>query len=240
MSNDLKAGGAARIFVTLSTPDKYLEALAVLLDSLILTQTNAIHVEVGCLGWTDKLIAHFCRQYPDYHFRVLGFMNNEPLKEQAIRWKPRFFLQVLDRAPDGSTLIFTDADHIVLRDLEGLFVTMSRFDLGIRRRIEHQARNLKYAAGIFGAVKTGLGSQAIHHWNELIDRSKDQWFVDQTSLVDLVHYCENNGVRLWNMDDSTLSIDTGNRDAYIWSRSNWELKFEDRMTDNRMILKELI
>ena len=63
--------------------------------------------------------------------------------------------------------------------------------------------------------------------------------MDQNLQVDLADYCYRNQINLWKKDDSKLSIDTGNRDADIWTRSNWELEFEDRISYNLKILKEL-
>ena len=227
------------IFATLSTSDSFIQAIRILLDSLQIHYRKEIKVEIGCLAWNQDLMDEFRKTYPCFRFRSLEFPEDKNPKEQAIRWKPRFIAQLLNNSPKDSIVIYTDADHIVLRDLTGLFQTMSKFDIGLRHRPEHQGKDLRFAAGIIGVKNSALGRRSILHWDKLVTSNTANWFVDQSTLVELASFCESMGAKIWKMDDNTLSIDSGNKEAYLWSRSNWELGFDERLSENRKLLESM-
>ena len=198
--------------------------------------------KIACLNWSAELLTDFKARYPSYDFIVLeaGCDEVDP-KTMAISSKADFIDLVLSSISANSTVLYTDADHIVLKKLHPWFDQMSGFDLALRHRPQWRGNlQLEFLAGVVGVRNNHKGRKAITEWKKLIaDRPLDQW-MDQETLPALLHFCDTNQIKVWLMGQDVLSADSGMMDAYLWARKTWELELEDRLRDNQEILASLI
>jgi hypothetical protein len=222
-----------RILATLATGDIYADAASLLLESSKPHAEN-LRVVVGCLGWRTELRSRFSRRF--------GFAEFIPLttsiasRNAAIGMKPVLLRKLLDACPNGASIIFTDADHVILRKLDAFHDALLQYDIALRYRPEHADPKMRFAAGLVGVKNTVAGRQLINHWCEAVDRSASDWWVDQLTLVALEKYARVIGASVLLMDDSFLSIDTGNTNAFLWARAAWRLELPQRLAANEGIL----